>query len=244
MYIVIKFKDDKDCKSIAEQVYGLSISIEERNIAIAQKIDERALELALSLSKVTAQVAKYETLWDEVRDRIEEKVEEGTPAIYVACLASYNSSVLHGAWISALQSPESILEQVQEMLSYSSEPVAEEWAIHEYQGFKGIVIEEYDSFELVSKLAEMAESFGEAFAIWWNDRGSLGTIDNFQDDFLGEYNDKEDYVLDLLPDELSKVEINGVATKDYLDMDAIIRDMEYNGLLIKRTSKGTFCFFA
>lgn len=52
-----------------------------------------------------------------------------TPRIYVACLAAYNSGMLHGEWIDADQSADELHEGVQRMLKASSQPGAEEWAI-------------------------------------------------------------------------------------------------------------------
>lgn len=42
--------------------------------------------------------------------------------IYVACLASYNSGVLHGEWIDANQSADEIHSEVQSMLRESKFP--------------------------------------------------------------------------------------------------------------------------
>ncbi|PHR60967.1 MAG: hypothetical protein COA43_04810 [Robiginitomaculum sp.] len=50
--------------------------------------------------------------------------------IYVACLASYNSGVLHGRWIDATQGENHIWSLVKSMLAASPEENAEEWAIH------------------------------------------------------------------------------------------------------------------
>ena len=61
-----------------------------------------------------------------------------TPRIYVACLASYNSGILYGAWIDADQEPDAIMEEVSAMLKASPEEGAEEWAIHDYDNFEGI----------------------------------------------------------------------------------------------------------
>ena len=58
------------------------------------------------------------------------------PRIYVACLAAYNNGCLHGRWIEAT-TPDEIWEQVRAMLADSPEPDAEEWAIHDHDGFEG-----------------------------------------------------------------------------------------------------------
>ncbi|MCH2458263.1 MAG: antirestriction protein ArdA, partial [Henriciella sp.] len=75
------------------------------------------------------------------------------PRIYVACLAAYNSGCLHGRWIDAT-TPDEIWEQVRAMLAASPEPDAEEWAIHDYEGFEGASLSEYAAFETVCELAD------------------------------------------------------------------------------------------
>jgi len=58
-----------------------------------------------------------------------------TPRIYVACLAAYNAGRLHGRWIDAAQDAADIQAEVRKMLAASPQADAEEWAIHDYEGF-------------------------------------------------------------------------------------------------------------
>lgn len=67
-----------------------------------------------------------------------------TPKIYVACLASYNSGILYGEWIDVNQSVDEISDQIKTMLVGSSIENAEEWAIHDYEGFGAIRLGEYE----------------------------------------------------------------------------------------------------
>ena len=108
---------------------------------------------------------------------------EGTmPRIYVACLAAYNNGKLHGEWIDADMDADMIEDAVQEMLAKSPIPTAEEWAIHDHDGFGGIKIGEYESFERVAKLADF-------FAIATNEQHQAGSlvreIDRAKADLLG-----------------------------------------------------------
>ncbi len=57
--------------------------------------------------------------------------------IYVADLAAYNNGKLHGVWINACDDLEVIQKQINEMLESSPERFAEEYAIHDYEGFGG-----------------------------------------------------------------------------------------------------------
>src|SRR5436189_4774564 len=64
-----------------------------------------------------------------------ERARVETPRIYAATLSDYNAGRLHGAWIDADQDPEELQAEIDAMLAKSAEPVAEEWAIHDYEGF-------------------------------------------------------------------------------------------------------------
>lgn len=72
--------------------------------------------------------------------------------IYVACLASYNTGILHGTWIDAVQGEDHILAATQAMLAASPIPRAEEWAIHDHEGFPDGVVQEYSSFKRVAEV--------------------------------------------------------------------------------------------
>jgi len=84
-----------------------------------------------------------------------------TPRIYVACLASYNAGILHGEWIDATDA-DTIREAIQEMLKGSPTAGAEEWAIHDYEGFGSIRLSEWEDVDVsaVSGLASGKTSTG------------------------------------------------------------------------------------
>jgi len=81
--------------------------------------------------------------------------------IYVACLAAYNNGYLHGRWIDATLGEAHIWEKTRLMLAASPIEEAEEWAIHDYEGFEGASLNEYASFETVAELAEFIEEHGQ-----------------------------------------------------------------------------------
>lgn len=58
---------------------------------------------------------------------------KGTPAIYVACLASYNAGRLFGTWIdlTVMNTEDDVMTAIQEMLAESPVAGAEEWEIHD-----------------------------------------------------------------------------------------------------------------
>ena len=87
------------------------------------------------------------------------------PRIYVACLAAYNSGYLHGTWIDAAQEPWGIYDEVKAILAASPIAGAEECAIHDYEDFDGVRIEEYSGFERVSAIADFIDEHGDLPAI-------------------------------------------------------------------------------
>lgn len=91
--------------------------------------------------------------------------ENANPRIYVACLAAYNQGKLHGRWINANQDADCINEEIREMLSDSPIPNAEEWAIHDFDGFCGCDIEEYADITFVAEIAAFVGEHGKIGAV-------------------------------------------------------------------------------
>jgi antirestriction protein len=64
----------------------------------------------------------------------------------VASLSDYNAGILHGEWIDADQTADELHTAVRELLERSpSDLGAEEFAIHDYEGFGHYQPDEYDS---------------------------------------------------------------------------------------------------
>ena len=75
------------------------------------------------------------------------------PRIYVASLSDYNNGHLHGRWISAAQDPDLIYDEIHQMLATSPSPQAEEWAIHDYEGFTPHDICETEDIPTIARIA-------------------------------------------------------------------------------------------
>src|SRR5687768_14030168 len=93
-----------------------------------------------------------------------------TCRIYVASLADYNAGILHGRWIDVTDE-EAIREEIAEMLSESPTAkqegsVAEEWAIHDHEGFGGIHLSENHDLDALCSIAEGVKEHGDAFLAW------------------------------------------------------------------------------
>ena len=122
--------------------------------------------------------------------------------IYVASLSDYNDGRLHGRWIDADQEPEAIAASIDDMLHDSPLAGAEEWAIHDYEGFGVFQLSEYEDLSTVSRIANGIGEHGPAFAHWANVVGTEDdeALDDFGDHYLGAWESLEDYARDLLED--------------------------------------------
>jgi antirestriction protein len=147
--------------------------------------------------------------------------------IYVACLAAYNNGHLHGAWIE-VSDEDTIWQAVQAMLYASPiEEMAEEWAIHDYEGFEGAKVGEYFSFENVVELADYIRERGELGAQVLNYYG--GNIEDAKarfDEYAGKYDSLADYAEELteqsgetIPERLAP----------YIDYTRMAHDYEQSG---------------
>jgi len=186
--------------------------------------------------------------------------------IYVACLASYNSGTLHGAWIDCEGKDESELQdEVNAMLRASPEPnvevmcpdcggngvtdlpltdsdaerdrvtcatckgtsqvpSAEEFAIHDHEGF-GSLIGEFTSLADVAKHAEMIAEHGVAWIGYCDHVGSeYATAEGFQDAYKGTWDSERAYAESLL-DDTGELEQIPEHLRYYFDYDAWTRDL-------------------
>lgn len=132
--------------------------------------------------------------------------------IYVASLADYNAGRLHGKHIKIHgQDADEILAEIKrEVLDTSREPVAEEWAIHDYEGFGKYRVSEYESVQRIALFGKVAEEIEdendvEAFMYWvgasqvdTNDYSDdvPGIIEKFREQYRGTWDSFKDFVLE------------------------------------------------
>jgi len=156
------------------------------------------------------------------------------PRIYVACLAAYNSGTLHGAWIDAAQEPWALWDEVRAMLAASPIAGAEEWAIHDYEGFGGVRIEEYTGLDAVSELAAFISEQGAVGAALLDHYS--GDVDEAReamaDRYLGQHASLADYVQDLTEETTPIPE----SLRYYIDWHSMARDAEMSGDLFALTT--------
>jgi antirestriction protein len=113
------------------------------------------------------------------------------------------------------------------MLNASPVKDAEEWAIHDYEGFGEIRISEYASFDHVSALAAFIAEHGEIGAALLDHYS--GSVDEAReamtDRYMGSHASLADYMQELteetttIPDSL----------RHYIDYQAMARDAELGG---------------
>lgn len=148
------------------------------------------------------------------------------PKIYVECLAAYNNGILHGRWIDADQDADAIRNDIANMLKASPIEGAEEYAIHDFEDFTGIHVEEYTGIDQVSKLARFAVEHGKLGAELFEHYGDLDVArEALEDSYCGVYPSLADYMEELttettaIPDNL----------RHYIDWESMARDAELNG---------------
>lgn len=154
-----------------------------------------------------------------------------TPRIYVASLADYNAGTLHGTWIDATQSADDIRDEIQAMLKASKEPYAEEYAIHDFEGFGSYRLSEYEDLETVADIAEAIEEHGELITELLNHLGTddpREAIKYHENNYQGEFKTLEDWAERFLEDTGSLQEIPE-SLRYYFDFEAYARDARLSG---------------
>jgi antirestriction protein len=179
-----------------------------------------------------------------------EREPEVRPRVYVASLADYNANRLHGAWIDAGVGAERLAEGIAAMLERSPTPGAEEWAIHDYEGFGPLQLGEYEPIERVARLAEGIAEHGPAFAHW---AALVGAADpepgeGFEEYFLGHWPSLEAYAENLVADLgyeelLERVIPDSLRLYVHFDVAAFARDLELGGEIVASEGDGGLYVF-
>jgi antirestriction protein len=173
------------------------------------------------------------------------------PRIYVASLADYNCGILHGTWITLDESTDldEVTDRVDTMLADSPAVrrglscVAEDYAIHDYEGFDGYTLHEYTALSHVVPIAAAIAEHGEAFALFLNDRGEgcvEESVTDFTDRLCGVWKDEQDFAWtefeELWPDAYQQT-----TSCDWVQFDpeAYVRAHEMDGYEFIDTACGT-----
>lgn len=118
-------------------------------------------------------------------------------------------------------------------------PSAEEYAIHDHEGFDGVKIGEHTSIADVAKHARMLDEHGEAWGAYVGNVGEhYATEDGFADSYRGTYRSAEDYAEELHTE--CGTELGALAS--YIDWERVARDMGFEGTSFISGGDGVFVF--
>ncbi|MBD2302242.1 antirestriction protein ArdA [Nostoc sp. FACHB-190] len=219
------FHSELDAQLVAEQIYNYRL---EGHILTFPYQEKRAVELAIGLAGVDLPIEEGANCLLPFPKHERECQDDDVPQIYVACLSAYNNGKLHGMWIDCTQDASDIQDDIEWMLSWSpccNYEACEEWAIHDFQNWHGIHIDEYEDIEKLAELAQILAEHGEAYAAYYEYDSSDATVENFQEHYWGEYENEEDFVYNQLEQQglIKSLEDMGIPSF-YLNLSAIARD--------------------
>jgi len=163
------------------------------------------------------------------------------PSAYFACLASYNNGFLHGVHIDMTQDIETIREEIADMLKCSPVgDIAEEWEIHDHEGFEGIDIERYsleEQNEIAIALSESDEPgvWADIFNDFYDGKNIQSVQEYIDDNNAGTHKDLGDFAENLHSDCYEPVPKH---LEYYINWDDMGRDMELNGEIRSYDVKG------
>lgn len=193
----------------------------------------------------------------EQRDAYEEATDEPdvttsgiTPKVWVGSLADYVNGSLHGEWFDATCSPAELELAAKFMLRGGRIRDAEEWIVADYEGFDGVNLGEYPSFETISRIAQGIAEHGDAFAHWAAYVGSenADAIERFGDHYRGEWDSFEAYIEDYLQETEFFRFLDSVPEdmRGYIEVDVeqIARDWGCDYEIAERPDGGVWVFCA
>jgi len=115
---------------------------------------------------------------------------EINPRLWIGSLSDYNAGNLIGDWYD-ISDAQDIYDGIEEVLSKSLEPNAEEWFFADHEGWGGYQPGEYESPDTLGEIAEALHTVyePEAFAIWLdNHHGDIEyALATFNEAYLGFY---------------------------------------------------------
>ena len=165
---------------------------------------------------------------------MEHQTDITKPRVYVACLAAYNNGHLHGAWIDANQDAWSIYDGIAAMLRASPVVEAEEWAIHDYEGFEGVRLSEHAGIDRVAEIAAFIAEHGRLGADLITYYGGIADARSaMEEQYAGEYASLGEFAEELTAETTSIPE----PLRHYIDWQAMARDMAVNDVVAFETDR-------
>lgn len=189
---------------------------------------------------------------DKEHEENHEQSGQLQPQIWVGSLADYNNGDLHGEWIVASAEPDELSAAVHAMLARSPAAargeVVEEYGIFDYDGFGTFKVGEYDLLDQVAVVAQGITEHGAAFAAWAElHDGDLGMLANFEDAYLGHYDQPCNWAEEMLEDIDRTLDAEvPESLRPYIQINyqAWVRDVDLDGSIYIKTdpSGGVWIF--
>jgi antirestriction protein len=165
--------------------------------------------------------------------------------VYVACLASYNSGRLHGAWIDleADVDEDDLQEAIAWVLNTSPTPGAEEYAIHDSCGLPSFLA--CNEWPDLSQLVAYADGVSavldadevEAYRLACDDQHEVLDYDQFREMYRGCYSSGEDYAQELA-EELGSVPADSSWPVTCIDWTGAWRELTFDSYYAQPCSSG------
>jgi antirestriction protein len=157
-----------------------------------------------------------------------------TLRVYVASLADYNAGRLHGTWIVLDSDAERLSQQVQAVLDSSEEPNAEDWAIHDTDGFGPVHVGEHESLDDLARVAEGVDRYGPGFLAALSLCGGVSGVEEafrrIEDGYQGAWDSVRDWVEELMEDcHGRELEALPPLLRYAIDWDDVARELEMSG---------------
>lgn len=167
-----------------------------------------------------------------------------TPRIYVACLASYNNGTLHGAWIDCTD-VEQMATDITKMLAASPTESAEEYAIHDTDGFgdAATLIGEHTDLATVAQIAEGIAEHGDPWAAYAAHQGDADAASDFEEAYCGQWDTFAEYAADFVDSTGMLSGIDDTVAR-YFDYDSFANDLEHDYIVCDDGTGGVHVFMA
>ena len=153
--------------------------------------------------------------------------EDLEPHIYVACLAAYNNGWLHGAWIDVGDDTDAVWTAIAAMLKSSPVAGAEEFAIHDHEGFGGVEIAEYAGVARVVEIVGFLRERGVLGALVLEHVG--GDLDVANTALDEHYHGQFESLADGFQALTEETTVIPDALRNYIDWEAMARDAQLSG---------------
>ncbi|MNU14566.1 Antirestriction protein (ArdA) [compost metagenome] len=158
-------------------------------------------------------------------------IEIEKASVYVGTYAKYNEGSIYGKWLllADYEDSEAFYKACGELHSDEVDP---EYMFQDYENIpESLICESWISeqaFAVLQTLSAMEDSVRRPFLIWCNndhfdlDKEDIDDlIDRFQDDYVGEYKDEEDFARELIQE---RQDLNDFA-KQFFDYEAYAVDL-------------------